>query len=82
MREEAGTMERKKKKNVENLEAPQRISQIQFSMMSPQEMQRASEFLVWSQEMYRMPERRPAENGVLDQRLGIADKIAKCKTCG
>ena len=62
-------------------EAPQKIAEIQFSLMSPVEMKRVSEFMVWSQEMYRMPARRPAPNGVLDQRLGVADKLSTCLTC-
>jgi DNA-directed RNA polymerase III subunit RPC1 len=28
-----------------------------------------------------MPARRPAPNGVLDQRLGVADKTTACRTC-
>ncbi len=49
--------------------------------MSPTDMKRVSEFLVWNQELYRMPLRTPAPNGVLDPRLGIADKQSTCKTC-
>jgi DNA-directed RNA polymerase III subunit RPC1 len=67
------------KKNVAKIEAPQRISEIQFALMSPNDMKRVSEFLVWSQELYRMPMRTPAPNGVLDPRLGIADKLQSCK---
>jgi len=69
------------KQLVSKLEPPMKISEIQFSLMSPTEMKRVSEFMVWSQELYRMPARRPAPNGVLDQRLGVADKLSTCKTC-
>jgi DNA-directed RNA polymerase III subunit RPC1 len=62
-------------------EVPQRISEIQFALMSPTDMKKVSEFSVWSQELYRMPARKPAPNGVLDQRLGVADKAAACRTC-
>jgi DNA-directed RNA polymerase III subunit RPC1 len=78
---EWATMALVPKKLVAKAEAPQKISEIQFALMSPTEMKRVSEFMVWSQELYRMPARTPAPNGVLDPRLGVADKIQTCKTC-
>lgn len=70
------------KQMVIKTEGPQKIGEIQFALFSPTEIQRVSEFGVWSQELYRMPKRTPAPDGVLDPRLGVADKITACATCG
>lgn len=69
------------KKMVEAAEAPQKIAEIQFALMSPAEMQKVSEFHVWSPEMYQMGNRKPVPDGVLDPRLGVIDKLGHCKTC-
>jgi DNA-directed RNA polymerase III subunit RPC1 len=60
---------------------PKRISHIQFSTLSPEEMQRLAEFQVCSRELFSMPSRRPAPSGCLDPRLGVSDKTSVCATC-
>ena len=44
-------------------------------------MQRIAEFQVTSRDLFTMPQRSPAPNGVLDTRLGVSDKVNTCKTC-
>ena len=44
-------------------------------------MQRIAEFQVTSRDLFTMPQRSPAPNGVLDTRLGVSDKVSTCKTC-
>lgn len=61
--------------------APKKISHIQFGMLSKNEMQRLSEFQVWSNQLYCMPARTPAVGGCLDPRLGVSDKVSTCATC-
>lgn len=61
--------------------APKRISHIQFGILSPEEMQRLSEFQVCSRELFSMPSRKPAPAGCLDPRLGVSDKVSSCATC-
>lgn len=61
--------------------APKKISHLQFGMLSSQEMQRLSEFQVWSNQLFTMPQRTPAAGGCLDPRLGVSDKISTCATC-
>jgi DNA-directed RNA polymerase III subunit RPC1 len=61
--------------------APKRISHIQFGILSPEEMQRLSEFQVCSRELFSMPSRKPAASGCLDPRLGVSDKVSSCATC-
>ncbi|EFN59163.1 hypothetical protein CHLNCDRAFT_138029, partial [Chlorella variabilis] len=51
---------------------PRKIKQIQFSVMSPAEIVNTAEFHVFERALYKMPERRPQPNGVLDPRLGFA----------
>ncbi len=44
-------------------------------------MQRLAEFQVTSRDLFTMPQRSPAPNGVLDSRLGVSDKVSTCATC-
>jgi DNA-directed RNA polymerase III subunit RPC1 len=44
-------------------------------------MQRLAEFQVTSRDLFTMPQRLPARNGVLDPRLGVSDKVSTCATC-
>ena len=60
---------------------PQKISHLQFGLLSPSEIQRVSEFQVTSRELFSMPSRTPAMGGCLDPRLGISDKFSTCATC-
>ena len=50
--------------------------------MPPTEIVNTAEFHVFERALYKMPERRPQPNGVLDPRLGISNKRATCETCG
>ncbi|CAL8471480.1 g11022 [Coccomyxa elongata] len=61
---------------------PRKIQQIQFGVMSPDEIIKASELQVYERSLYKMPERKPAPNGTLDPRLGVSNRASKCTTCG
>jgi len=50
--------------------------------MPPTEIVNCAEFHVFERALYKMPERRPQPNGVLDPRLGVSNKRATCETCG
>ena len=62
-------------------QTPQKISHLQFGLLSPAEIQRVSEFQVTSRELFSMPSRTPAMGGCLDPRLGVSDKFSTCATC-
>ena len=47
---------------------PKQISHLQFGLLSPSDMQRLAEFQVTSRDLFAMPQRSPAPNGVLDPR--------------
>lgn len=57
------------------------ISHLQFGLLSSSDMQRLAEFQVTSRDLFTMPQRSPAPNGVLDTRLGVSDKVSTCATC-
>ena len=61
--------------------APKKISHLQFGLLSPSEIQRLAEFQIHSSQLFSMPARTPAVGGVLDQRLGVSDKVSSCSTC-
>jgi len=61
--------------------APSKIESIRFDLMSATEIARSAEFHVYERNLYKMPERIPLENGILDPRLGTTDKKGECKTC-
>jgi DNA-directed RNA polymerase III subunit RPC1 len=61
--------------------APQKISHLQFGLLSKDEIQRIAEFQVTSRELFSMPNRTPAVGGCLDPRLGVSDKYSTCATC-
>ncbi|KAK2077195.1 hypothetical protein QBZ16_004829 [Prototheca wickerhamii] len=50
--------------------------------MSSSEIIQNSELQVYERALYKMPDRRPQPNGVLDARLGVSNKRAVCETCG
>ena len=60
---------------------PKQISHLQFGLPSPADMCRLAEFQVTSRDLFTMPQRSPAPNGVLDPRLGVSDKVSTCATC-
>lgn len=72
---------RPSKELVESSNAPQKISHLQFGLLSPAEIQRVAEFQVTSRELFSMPSRTPAMGGCLDPRLGVSDKVSTCATC-
>jgi DNA-directed RNA polymerase III subunit RPC1 len=60
---------------------PKQISHLQFGLLSSSDMMRLAEFQVTSRDLFTMPQRSPAPNGVLDNRLGVSDKVSTCATC-
>ncbi len=60
---------------------PKQISHLQFGLLSSSDMQRLAEFQVTSRDLFTMPQRSPAQHGVLDSRLGVSDKVSTCATC-
>ncbi|KAF8945157.1 hypothetical protein BGZ47_003153 [Haplosporangium gracile] len=56
--------------------------QIQFGVLSPQEIVNVSEFEVTQRDLYTLVDRQPVKYGMLDLRLGTSDKMATCETCG
>lgn len=63
-------------------EVPRKIQQISFGLHNPQDIIHCGVFNVYERALFKMPERIPHPNGVLDQRLGISSKSAVCRTCG
>ncbi|KAF9919505.1 hypothetical protein FBU30_010929 [Linnemannia zychae] len=63
-------------------QAPKKIKQIQFGVLSPQEIVNVSEFEVTQRDLYTLQDRQPVKYGMLDLRLGTSDKVAACETCG
>ncbi|CAG8530365.1 3760_t:CDS:10 [Cetraspora pellucida] len=61
--------------------APRKIKHIQFSVLSPQEIVKNSQFVVTHRDLFN-ENRAPMENGVLDTRLGTSDHDILCETCG
>lgn len=61
---------------------PRRIQQIRFGLQTPQEIVKCGVIPVYERALYKMPERTPHPNGVLDRRLGISSKTGVCETCG
>ncbi|KAF8067125.1 DNA-directed RNA polymerase III subunit RPC1 [Scenedesmus sp. PABB004] len=63
-------------------EVPRKIQQIRFGLQTPQAIINCGVFHVHERALYKMPERVPHPNGVLDPRLGVSSKAAVCRTCG
>ncbi|KAF9109757.1 hypothetical protein BGX27_007243 [Mortierella sp. AM989] len=63
-------------------QAPKKIKQIQFGVLSPQEIVNVSEFEVTQRDLYTVQDRQPVKYGMLDLRLGTSDKVSSCETCG
>ncbi|PNW84960.1 hypothetical protein CHLRE_03g165750v5 [Chlamydomonas reinhardtii] len=61
---------------------PRKIQQISFGVQTPQEIVKCGVLQVYERALYKMPERVPAANGVLDRRLGVSNKNYVCETCG
>ncbi|KXZ56345.1 hypothetical protein GPECTOR_1g305 [Gonium pectorale] len=61
---------------------PRKIQQICFGLQTPQEIVKCGVLQVYERSLYKMPERVPHPNGVLDRRLGVSNKNYVCETCG
>lgn len=61
---------------------PKVIKQLQFSLLSAQDIVKLGEFEVTHRDLYTPADRLPSQNGVLDRRLGTTEKSANCETCG
>ncbi|XVE59161.1 hypothetical protein DITRI_Ditri05aG0023300 [Diplodiscus trichospermus] len=59
---------------------PRKIKSIQFSMFSDSEIAKAAEVQIYKG-VYYDPNNRPIEGGLLDPRLGPANKSGRCATC-
>uniref|UniRef100_A0A1A9ZK19 DNA-directed RNA polymerase subunit n=1 Tax=Glossina pallidipes TaxID=7398 RepID=A0A1A9ZK19_GLOPL len=58
-----------------------KISHVEFSISSPEEIQQESHLRIVSKNLYQ-GQRRPVPYGVLDRRMGVSSKDATCETCG
>uniref|UniRef100_A0A1A9WT12 DNA-directed RNA polymerase subunit n=1 Tax=Glossina brevipalpis TaxID=37001 RepID=A0A1A9WT12_9MUSC len=58
-----------------------KISHVQFSVSSPEEIQQESHLRIVSKNLYQA-QRKPVPYGVLDRRMGVSSKDATCETCG
>lgn len=55
---------------------------IQFSILTSREIVALSQFEATQRDLYKLEDRSPVQNGVLDRRLGASDKMKSCDTCG
>ncbi|GAB9475396.1 DNA-directed RNA polymerase iii largest subunit [Globisporangium polare] len=60
---------------------PAKISHLNFGLLSDIDMMRMSELRIHSKDLFKMPSRDPALDGVLDKRLGVSNKKDTCDTC-
>ncbi|TYZ65031.1 hypothetical protein PybrP1_003004 [[Pythium] brassicae (nom. inval.)] len=60
---------------------PAKISHLNFGLLSDVDMMRMSELRIHSKDLFKMPSREPAVDGVLDKRLGVSNKKDTCDTC-
>ncbi|GAX79763.1 hypothetical protein CEUSTIGMA_g7204.t1 [Chlamydomonas eustigma] len=70
------------KEVLKDVKLPGKIQQIKFGMQTPQEIVKCGVFHVFERALYKMPERTPHVDGVLDRRLGVSNKHYTCETCG
>ncbi|KAG6483513.1 hypothetical protein ZIOFF_060161 [Zingiber officinale] len=59
---------------------PRRIQSIRFSALSGEEIKNSAEVQVWNNRIYGA-DLRPVQNGLLDPRMGAANKAGVCTTC-
>ncbi|XP_042455743.1 DNA-directed RNA polymerase III subunit 1-like isoform X4 [Zingiber officinale] len=59
---------------------PRRIKSIKFSAFSGEEIRKLAEVQVWNNRIYGA-DLRPVQNGLLDTRMGAANKAGVCSTC-
>lgn len=61
---------------------PMRIDSLDFSSMSPEEIQKQSQLEICDRNLYNLDvSRTPTTNGPLDRRLGTSSKATQCETC-
>src|SRR3989338_721668 len=61
---------------------PLKISELQFGLPTPQDIQKQSFLPVLNRELFQHPSRTPVPFGPLDRRLGTSEKSSRCVTCG
>ncbi|EFC49521.1 predicted protein [Naegleria gruberi] len=66
---------------VQHVHLPKRISQIKFSVFTPEDIRRMSTVQIYNQHYYT-PDKRGFPHGPLDPRLGTGTKKDICETCG
>ncbi|KAL6903610.1 hypothetical protein ACP4OV_004423 [Aristida adscensionis] len=57
-----------------------RIKSIRFSVFSGSEIRKSAEVQVWNNRIYDH-DMKPAPSGLLDTRMGAANKLGQCSTC-
>jgi len=60
---------------------PKKISQIQFGMLSPDDIRKMSVIRILTPDVYD-EDGYPIENGLMDPRLGVIYPGLRCRTCG
>jgi len=58
-----------------------KISQINFGLMSPEDIRKMSVAQIVTPDTYN-EDGYPIENGLMDPRLGVIDPSLRCRTCG
>lgn len=59
----------------------EKISEISFNLLSPQEIKKMSSVRIVTPELYDR-EGFPVDGGLMDTRMGVIDPALTCKTCG
>lgn len=77
-----GTIDPMVKEMYKEPEAPRRVSQVDFGLLSGHEILKMSELNVVDKQIYVQMERKPAKHGVMDPRLGVCFRNSRCETCG
>ena len=76
-----GKKDSSRQKKGMKIEEDRRIEKIQFGIFEYSEISKVAEFQVTERNLYKLPERKPMEGGVLDTRLGVSDRKVQCQTC-
>ncbi|OIR58589.1 MAG: DNA-directed RNA polymerase III subunit RPC1 [Amphiamblys sp. WSBS2006] len=58
------------------------ISKITFGVLSTEQILNMSETEIFCRDLYNKETHSPMENGCLDRRLGVSDRLGKCTSCG
>ncbi|PAA84445.1 hypothetical protein BOX15_Mlig012706g1 [Macrostomum lignano] len=65
-----------------NQNVTKKVSHVTFTVLSADEIRAASHMRVTTKDMYNLENRKPADGGVLDPRLGTCRKNESCAVCG